>query len=184
MASTASIASGSTNHRRSIRERLESHPPSNYCQDLGTKLCANQQQGSGSHPAATMSSSFTNASDIPEVTASPTEALATGHSLWRIYRRRLGIKDSIPAGRSLYKYTWGIVVYMVLTGKRRLGPDIWPETPQQAKSTESMMRITWNTEAMRRRKASGKPDCPLAPTGKEARHVRALLFCDLCQQNC
>ena len=73
---------------------------------------------------------------------------------------------------------------MVLTGEGRLGPDIWPETPQQAESTESMMRITWNTEAMRRQKASGKPDCPLAPTGKEARHVRALLFCDLCQQNC
>ncbi len=67
---------------------------------------------------------------------------------------------------------------MVLTGKGRLGPDIWPEIPQQAESTESMMRTTWNAEAMWRQKGSGKPDCPLAPTGKEARYVCALLFCD------
>ena len=42
-ASTASIASGTTNHRRLIRERLESHPPSNHRQDLKTQLCANQR---------------------------------------------------------------------------------------------------------------------------------------------
>ena len=38
-ASTAFIASGTTNHRRPIRERLESYPPFNYRQDLGTQLC-------------------------------------------------------------------------------------------------------------------------------------------------
>ncbi len=67
---------------------------------------------------------------------------------------------------------------MVLTGEGRLGSDIWPETPQQAESTENMLRITWNIEVMRRQKGSGKPNCPLAPMGKEARHVRAILFCD------
>ncbi len=67
---------------------------------------------------------------------------------------------------------------MVLTGKGHLGSDIWPETPKQAESTESMMRTTWNAEAMRQQKGSGKPDYPLAPTGMEARHVRALLFCN------
>ncbi len=72
---------------------------------------------------------------------------------------------------------------MVLTGEGRLGPDIWPETPQQAESTESMMRTTWNTEAMWQQKGSGKLDYPFAPTSKEAKHVHALLLCDEFQQN-
>ncbi len=67
---------------------------------------------------------------------------------------------------------------MVLTDEGRLGPDIWPKTPKQAESTESMLRTTWNVEAMWRRKDSGKPDCLLAPTDKEARHVHILLFSD------
>ncbi len=67
---------------------------------------------------------------------------------------------------------------MVLTGEGYLGPDIWPKTPQQAESTKSILRTTWNTEARRQQKDSGKPDYPLAPTGKEVRHVHALLFCD------
>ena len=73
---------------------------------------------------------------------------------------------------------------MVLTGERRLGADIWLETSQQAESTGSIMRITWNTVTMQGQKASGKLNCLLALTNKEARHVRVLLFSDLCQQNC
>ena len=46
----------------------------------------------------------------------------------------------ISAARSLCKYTWEVVACMVLTGKGRPGPDIWPETPKQGKSTEDMMR--------------------------------------------
>ncbi len=37
---------------------------------------------------------------------------------------------------------------MVLTVEGRLGPDIWPETPEQAESTENMLRTTWNAKAM------------------------------------
>ncbi len=180
-ASTTSTISGTTNPRRLIRERLESYPPSNHLQGLGTQPHPNQRQGSRSHPTA--SSSVTSASDIPDVPPLPTKASAMSHSLWRGYCRCLGIKDSIPAARSLCEYTWEVVVCMVLTGEGRLGPDIWPESPQQAKSTESMMRTTWNIEAMRRRKGSGKPDCPLTPTGKVVRHIHALLFCDLFQRN-
>ncbi len=180
-ASTTSTVSGTTNPRCLIRERLESYPPFNHLQGLGTQPRPNQRQGSGSHPTA--SSSFTSASDIPDVPPLPTKASAMGHSRWRGYRRRSEIKDSASAARSLCEYTWEVVVCMVLTGKGRLGRDIWPETPQQAESTESMMRTTWNIEVMWRRKDSGKPDCPLAPTGKEARHVCALLFCHLFQQN-
>ncbi len=175
-ASTTSTVSGITNPRRLIKERLESHPPSNHLQGLGTQPRPNQRQGSGSH--STTSSSFTSASDISDVPPLPTKASAMGHLLWRGYRYCSGIKDLIPATCSLCEYTWEVVVCMVLTGKGRLGPDIWPETPQQAESIESMMRITWNTEALRRQKGRGKPNCPLAPTRKEARQVRALLFCD------
>ena len=72
---------------------------------------------------------------------------------------------------------------MILTGKGCLGLDIWLETPQQAESTENMMRTIWNMEAMRGQKNSEKPNCPLATTSKEARHVQTLLFYDLFQQN-
>ena len=104
-ASIASIASGATNYRHPIREYLESHLLSNYHQDLATKLCANQRQSFESYQAATPSSSFTNTFDIFKVTPLPTKASAMGQSLWRGHCRRLGIKDSIPAGRSLCLYT-------------------------------------------------------------------------------
>ena len=104
-ASTASTASGITNYRRPITKRLESHFPSNHHQDLGTQLCANHWQGFGSDSTATTSSLFTNTSNLPKVTPSPTKAPATGHSLWRRYCRPLEIKDSTFAGRSLCKYT-------------------------------------------------------------------------------
>ena len=125
-----------------------------------------------------MSSLFINTFNIFEVTPLPIKAPATSHSLWRKYCRYLGIKDSIIAGCSLCKYTWEVVICRVLTSKEYLGPDIWPEIYQQAKCMESMMRIMWNTEVMQQQKASGKPDCPLAPMGKEVKHMRAFLFCD------
>ena len=60
---------------------------------------------------------------------------------------------------------------MVLTGKGRLGPDILPETPEQAKSTKDMMRSIWGKEAHRQYKASETKNCPLSPSDKEARFV-------------
>ena len=130
LAFTASTASGTTNYHCSMRECLESHLPSNYCQDLRTQLYTNQRQSSRSHPAATTSSLFTNISNIPEVTPLPTKILAISHSLWHKHCYRLGIKDLTPASCSLCKYTWEIVFCIVLTGKKRLGPDKWPKTLQ------------------------------------------------------
>ncbi len=52
-----------------------------------------------------------------------------GYSLWCGYSRCIRIKDSTPTAHSLCKYTWKVVVCMVLTGKRCLEPDIWPENP-------------------------------------------------------
>ena len=67
---------------------------------------------------------------------------------------------------------------MVLTEKGRLGPDIWPETSHQAKSTKSMMKITWNIKTMRLQKDSRTLESLLFPTNKEAKHVGALLIFD------
>ena len=77
----------------------------------------------------------------------------------------------IPAAQSLCKYTWEVVACIVLTGKGGLGPDIWPETPEQAKSTKDMMRSIWNKEAHWQCKASWTKSCLLSPLGKEARFV-------------
>ncbi len=65
LASTTSIPSGTTNYRRLIRERLESHPPSNHRQGLGAQQHSNQRHGLGTRPAITASSSFTNAFETP-----------------------------------------------------------------------------------------------------------------------
>lgn len=75
------------------------------------------------------------------------------------------------------------MLYMVLTGKRRLGPDIWPKTPQQAKSTKNMIGAMWNMETMHWQKASGRLDFLLSLTNKKAKHIHILLFNDFCQQN-
>ena len=155
---------------------MEFYPPSNHLQDLGTQPCLNQQQGSGSLP--NVSNTFTNVSDISNLPLLPTKALAMGHLLWRRYCRRSGIKDLIPATCSLCKYTCQVVVCMILTSKKCLGLDIWPKFPQKAKSTQSKVRSTWNIEAIWRLKGIRKLDCPLALTGKEAKHVHALLFRD------
>ena len=166
LAFTASTDSKTTNFCRLIRDCLESHLPSNHRQDLRTQPCSNQWQGSGLHAAATTSSFFINAFNIPNVKPSSIKSLATGNSLWRKHHCCAGIKDSTSAAQSLYKYTWQIMIYMILTGEGRLRPNIWPKTFQQAKSTKSIMRAVCNTKAMRRQNASGILDSPLSLTGK------------------
>ena len=61
----------------------------------------------------------------------------------------MGIKNFLPKQASLYKYTWEVFAYMLITSERRLGPDIWPETPNQGTSTEDMIIIIWYKEAMK-----------------------------------
>lgn len=43
---------------------------------------------------------------------------------------------------------------MVLTGKRRLGSDIWLKTSDQAKSIENMIKIVWYKETYYWQKAN------------------------------
>lgn len=124
LASTASTTSGNINHHYLIRKRLEFYLPSNHCQNLGTQLCVNQQQGSRSNSTTTTFNLFTNVSDIPEVIALPTKTPITGYFLRHEYCHYLKIKVLISVSQNLCKYTWKIVICMVLTSKRYLGPDI------------------------------------------------------------
>ena len=132
-----SASSASTAKHNLFKEGLKSQltssaPTTNYCRRL--------KKGLETQPASTASTFLVIESDISEVTGSSIEPSGTGYSLWRGHYRRLGIKDSIPAAQNLCKYTWEVVACMVLTAKERLGPDIWPKTPEQAESIKDMMR--------------------------------------------
>ena len=63
-----------------------------------------------------------------------------GYSLWRKHCCYTEIKNLTSAACSSYKHTWEVMVCMILTGKRRLGADIWPKTLQQGKKTKNIMR--------------------------------------------
>ena len=96
-----------------------------------------------------MFSFFTNISDIPNIILLPTKASATDYSLWLRHCHCMGIRDLTPTICTICKHTWEIMVYMILTSKGRLGPDIWSETFQQVESTEHILRAMLNTKAMR-----------------------------------
>ena len=150
--------------REGLKSQLTSSAPT-------TNYCRRFKEGLETQPASTASTSLIIDSNISDVTGSSIEPSGTGYSLWRGHRRCSGIKDSIPAARSLCEYTWEVVACMVLTGKGRPGPDIWPETPEQAESTEDMMRSIWGKEAHWRCKASRIKSCLLSLSGKEARFM-------------
>lgn len=105
LASITSTASVTTNNYRLIRDRLKSHRLSNYRQDLGTQLRANQRQVARFYPALTGSSVLTNVSNIPKVIFLSIKASVIGRFLQRRHWRYFGIKNSIPTSRSLCKYT-------------------------------------------------------------------------------
>lgn len=65
---------------------------------------------------------------------------------------------------------------MVLIGKGRLGPNIWPETADYAKSTENMIRVVWAKKAYHWQKASETKTIALSFSTQEARHVSLLTF--------
>lgn len=50
------------------------------------------------------------------------------------------IKDLIPVAHTFCKYTWEVIVYMVITGKVYARPNIWPEIPEQAKKMEDIRK--------------------------------------------
>ena len=66
---------------------------------------------------------------------------------------------------------------MVLTGNRYLGLDIWPETPNQAKSIEDIMKIVWAKVTHCWQKVSRIKTCLLSSSGKEVGHISLFISC-------
>ncbi len=190
---TLTSSAPANNHRRSLREGLDTVTPSALINnhhrslreglEIWTSSASTNNQSRGlrerleTQLVSTTSISFVSGSGIPEDTPSSIQLAETGYALWRGHRRRSGIKDSISATHSLCEHTWEVILCMVLTNNGHLGPDIWPETPDQAEDTEKIMRTVWAEEVHRRQKASRTKTCSLSPSGKEARHVSPLISC-------
>ena len=65
-----------------------------------------------------------NRSDPPPLDHKKTDEEPLGEFLWYSICCCMGIKDSSPKQASFCKYTWEVVIYMVITGEGRSGPDI------------------------------------------------------------
>ena len=59
----------------------------------------------------------------------------------------------------------------MITGKGRLGPDIWLETPNQDTGTEDMILITWYKEVIKQTKINSQQYHLLGPSVKKACYV-------------
>lgn len=180
-----STNSGIINYCRLINECLKTFSPSNHRQNFRTQFYPHRKHDLIFQPAAIASNFFTNTCKIlNEVTFSLNKAPSTRYTLWRGYYSYMGIKNLTPRVRSLCKYTRKIDAYIILTSKRRLGPNIQLKTSKLAKSTKSMIRTTQTTETIySREKTSGMPNWLFFYTGKEAKHLYILFFYDWCQQN-
>lgn len=88
-------------------------------------------------------------SDWPLLDYEKTNKKCISEFLWQGVYCHIGIKDSLPKKVTLCKYTWEVVICIVMTGERCSGPNIWPETPNQDTSTEDMIYTTYYKEAMK-----------------------------------
>lgn len=57
---------------------------------------------------------------------------------------------------------------MVITGERCLGPDIWPEIPNQDTDSQDMIFTTWYNEAIKQREINLKEQHTPSLTAKKA----------------
>lgn len=128
LAFIASTSLDITNCQCLIKKRLESHLFFNYCENLVTDPCFNQWQDVGSYLATITYSFFTDAIDSSNVILLFMNASIIGDFLWRGHYYCTSIKMSIFAACSLYEYIWKVKLFMVLIGKKCLGPNIWLET--------------------------------------------------------
>lgn len=141
-----------TNYCRRLRERLETLPVSTASIFLVIDLY------------------------ISDLTSLNIKLSEMGYVLQRRHCRFLEISDSILTAYKLYKYTWKIVVYIVLIGKERLGLNIWLKIPEQAKSIKNMIKSIWSKEIYYQCKANKIKSYALYPSGKEAKFV-GLPYC-------
>lgn len=127
---TASTTFRTTNSHRLIKQHLKSHPLSNHRQDLDRKTRSNQWQDSGFYPAITTSSFFRNHSDICDLTPSTIKSFVTDNFLCCRHHYYVGVQNSMSTARNLCKYIQRVIIYMVMTKKGHLGPNIQLQTHQ------------------------------------------------------
>lgn len=140
----------------------------NYCQHLKKRL--------ETHPQSTIFTSFINGFDIFNIKLANTKSLKTSYVLWRQHCWSLRIKDLILVIYSLYKYTQKVILYMVLTDKKCLEPNIQPKIANQDKSTNNMMRKIWAKKTYCRQKISEIKSSTLFFFGKKAKYMSVLIF--------
>ncbi len=124
------------NHHCSLKEGLETWTSSTYTNNYYPSF----REGLETQLVSITSILFISSSDIPDVTSSSIESIKTGYVFWHRYCRRSEIKELTLVTCSLCEYKWEVILCMVLTSERCLGPDIWSETPDQVKDTEDMIR--------------------------------------------
>lgn len=128
------------NSYHNLRERLEtltsSTPTNNHCYDLKERLeilissapnnnyYRGLREGLEIQLVSTTFTSFVSSSNIPNIISSSIEPAKTGNTFWHRQCWRSWIKDSIPAAHSLCEYIWKVILYIVLTSKACLNPDI------------------------------------------------------------
>lgn len=115
--------------------------------------------------------SFINDSDIFDITLAIIKPPETGFTLLHRHCHYSRIKDFISAICSLSEYIWEVILYMVLTSKEYLGPDIWLEVVDQAKNIEDIIKRIWAIEANYLQKASGTNAILLTLSDKKAKHI-------------
>lgn len=120
-------------------------------------------------PTSTISICFDHIST--NITLAAIETPKQDYALWHNHCHCLEIRHPISQACTLCKYTCKVILCMVLISERHLGPDIWPETVEQAESINNMIRRVWFKEAHRRQKASEINTCALSTPSKEAKYV-------------
>ena len=57
---------------------------------------------------------------------------------------------------------------MVITSEGRSGPDIWPETPNQASSTKDIILTAWSKDNIKQKEINSQQQHPLCLSPREA----------------
>lgn len=103
-------------------------------------------------------------SNLPLLNYEKTDEKPVGEFLWQRVCCHMDIKDFSPKQASFCKYTWEIVAYMIITGKKHLGLDIWPGTLNQDISTKDMISTTQFKEVIKQKKINPQQQHPLSPS--------------------
>lgn len=137
LASTIFTTSGITKAYCLLREISKTHLSYEHCHSLESRFLLNQQQISRSHYIVTISSNFINSSFIYDSILSSMKVFSIGYTLWRGICGWTSIKNLIFAVWKLCKRIKQVMIGMILTNKKRLGPNIWLKTSYQVKNIKT-----------------------------------------------